>query len=248
MNPKPSIRLFSTLLCGFLVSLTFAQEPMTIVTEEWPPYNYSEGGVLKGFSTELVQRIMKNLGRDYDIGVFPGVRSKKILDDGPRVMFFTMFRTPEREASYKWIGPLDVASFYFYKRKGSPLVIKSLEDAKKASSVSCRNVGLVFSFLTEVGFSNLDTSANPSGIYQKVLNGRCALAIGETPLGVSYLLRQMGAPDDALVQTPLDILEARLYIACSKDIPDAEVALWQAALDGMKKSGEFDSLYAKYRQ
>jgi polar amino acid transport system substrate-binding protein len=223
-----------------------AEAPTVVLTEDWPPFNYVEEGTLKGFSYEIVRFIMRELKVDYPITAMSGVRGRRILDAGPRVFFFTMLRIPEREAQYKWIGPLGDETIYFYKKRGSPIRVETLDDARKASSVSCRNIGSVYTYLTNAGFRNLDTSANPAGIYLKVVNGRCDLAVGETPLGVSYWLGHSKVPIDALERTPVGILESRLYIACSKDIPDSEIALWQRAFDRMKASGEYDALYRKY--
>lgn len=246
MGFRLKVAVLAFALSAAALTLLRSQTVATLATEEWPPYNYTEAGELKGFSAELVLAIAKDLDVPLRIEILPGSRARELLEKGPGVIFISMFRTPERERLYKWIGPIDLASFYFYRRKGDPLVVSSLDDARRAPSVACRNTGLVYSFLLASGFRNLDPSSNPSGIYLKVLDGRCSLAIGETPLGVSYILRQLGFPSDALVQTPLHILEANLYIACSLDVPDAEVARWQAGLDRLKASGEFARIYARY--
>ncbi|HOX31855.1 MAG TPA: transporter substrate-binding domain-containing protein [Spirochaetales bacterium] len=246
--PSPSVRiLLAAAALAAAAALRAAGETRTfLLTEDWPPYNYLEGGTVRGFSSEVVGSILRRLGVAYRVESMQGVRARQILDKGPRVFFFTMLRTPEREARYKWIGPLGEESIYFYKRKGSPLRVETLEDARKAGSVACRTVGLVFSFLSEAGFGNLDPTPNPEGIYQKAASGRCDLAIGEPPLGIAYWLERSGLPPDSLERTPLGILRYRMYIACSLDIPDEEVARWQAALDGMKASGEYGALYRKY--
>jgi polar amino acid transport system substrate-binding protein len=217
-----------------------------VITEEWPPYNYSEGDEIAGYSTEVARAIMRRLGIGIPVAILPGLRAKTTLDEGGSVLFFTMFRTPEREAAYKWIGPIDEASFYFYKRKGSSLSVSTLEEARRVASVACRNYGLVFNYLKGEGFGNLDTSPNAEGIYRKVVEGRCDLAVGETPLGVRYILGRLGLPSDSLEPVKLHILEANLYIVGSKDLADAEVARWRSALEAMRASGELRSIYDAY--
>jgi polar amino acid transport system substrate-binding protein len=217
-----------------------------VITEEWPPYNYAEGDDLAGYSTEVVRALMKRLGIALPIRLLPGARAKETLDEGKGVLFFTMFRTAEREGDYKWIGPIDDASFYFYRKKGSHVEVRTLEDARRATSIACRNYGLVFSYLEQEGFENLDTSPNADGIYKKVLEGRCELAIGETPLGVRYILRKRGLPADALEPVELHILAAKLYIVGSKDLSEAEVSRWASALDVMRASGELRRIYAEH--
>jgi polar amino acid transport system substrate-binding protein len=224
-----------------------ADQRISIVTEEWAPYNYAEAGTVKGQSVEVVQALARALGVQVDTQLLPSMRSTVALDNQPRTMMITMLRTPEREARYKWIGPLGDSSIYFYKRKGSPLAINSLEDARKVPLICARHAGLTVSRLRAAGFANLDASAlDGQAVYRMLLFGRCDLAVSDSPLGVSHALKQMGFPPDAVVQTPAKLLSLPLFIACSKDIPDTEIARWQAALDAMKKSGAFQAIVKKY--
>lgn len=224
------------------------ESQLHLITEVWPPYNYMEGNVPKGFSVEIVQYIMNELQVNYPIEYFPGPRAKLILDKGPFVMYFAMWRIPEREKQYNWIGPIGKASQYFYKKKGSPLIINTLEDAKKVKRVSCKPKVLIYKVLTDSGFKNLDPAPDQVGIYLKVITGRCDLAIGETSLGVKYWLKKLKFPSDTLEQTPVKVIDADLYIACNKNIPDSVITKWQNALDKMKASGEYQKAYQKYNQ
>jgi polar amino acid transport system substrate-binding protein len=230
----------------FSISFASASEPLTIITEEWPPFNYTENDVLKGFSTEVVQLVMKDLNVNDKIIVLPGPRAMKVFNKFPRSIFFSFILTPERKPQYKWIGPFGEQSIYFYKKKGSTLKIHSLDDAKKVTSICTRESGLVFSTLKAAGFKNLDVGVNPEGIYLKTIKGRCALAIGETPLGVAFWLKKSNQFPDSLEQTPLVLLSSPLYIVASKDIPDEEIARWQKSLDKIKASKEYSQLQQKY--
>lgn len=162
-------------------------------------------------------------------------------------MFFSFILTPERKSQYKWIGPFGEQSIYFYKKKGSTLKIHSLDDAKKVTKICTRESGLVFSMLKAAGFKNLDVGVNPESIYLKTIKGRCDLAIGETPLGVSFWLKKSKQAPDSLEQTSLVLLSSPLYIAASKDIPDEEIAHWQKSLDKIKASKEYSQLQQKYK-
>jgi polar amino acid transport system substrate-binding protein len=250
MGPKLfSVLAVFALTTGFL-GFGWSETPadsLTLLTEDWPPYNFEENGVVRGLTTEVVQAIEKDLGLEDPIQLLPGNRIVPTLGKSSRTLFFTMLRTPERESLYQWIGPIGEQALSFYKKKGSPLDIRSLDDAKKVGSVSCRNAGTVFQFLTAAGFTNLDTTTNAEGIYQKVVLGRCDLAIGEAPEGVAYWLRKANLPADALVQTPVSILRIPLYLCCTKDIPAAEVSRWQQALDRLKASGEAARIFQRYR-
>jgi polar amino acid transport system substrate-binding protein len=249
MNPK---KLVWPLLALILIvrsapaSEKVSSPPLRIITEEWPPFNFSENGEIKGFSTEVVQLIMKELNLHDHIEILPGGRGMQILDKGPRVMFYSFILTPERKPLYKWIGPFGGQSLYFFKRKGSPLKIATLDDAKKVGRVCCRDKGLVYNSLKMAGFTNLDVAANPEGIYLKTIRGRCDLAIGETSWGIAYWLKKSDFPPDSLEKTPVKVLSSPLYIVVSKDVPDQEVLLWQQALEKVKSSSEYSKLQQTY--
>lgn len=222
-------------------------QSLQILTEEWAPFNYQENGVLTGFSTEIVKQILARLGRNEPIQVNPGSRSIYILDNEPYAMFFSLYRTEEREAKYHWVGPLASGSISFYKRKGDALDVNSLEDAKRVRSVSCRYAGLIPGLLEELGFDNLDNTAKDSyNVYEKILLGRNDLAISDTEPGVRYVLKKLGYPLDSLTRTPVVIFDADLYIAFSKDTPDEEINQWQILLDEMKADGTYDKIADKY--
>jgi len=224
-----------------------ADQKLSIVTEEWAPYNYSENGALKGFSVEIVRAIAQGLNADIDIQLLPTMRAKASLESNKRTMLITMLRTPERETRYKWIGPLGDGSIYFYKRKGNPLEVATLEETRSVRSICSRHGGLTTSKLLAAGFTNLETGASDGiAVYRMLIFGRCDLAVSDSPLGVIHLLKQMNYPPDAVVQTPVKLVASPLYIACSKDISDAEIARWQAALDSLKSSGVFQAMQKKY--
>lgn len=228
-------------------SLWADERKLRVITEEWAPFNFTENGVLKGFSVEVLQNILESLNLKIPIEIYPSMRVRSLLSTATETVMITMLRTPEREEKYKWIGPLGDGEIYFYKKSGNPLEVSSLSDAKKVNRIGCRHGGLVLDSLKSAGFTNLDpTSTDGESVYRKLLLDRCDLAISDTPLGVKYLLRKMNYPANALVQTPVKLVGAPLYIACSTDISDIEIARWQKALDGMKASGLFAEIQKKY--
>lgn len=222
--------------------------PLTIITEEWPPYNYSEEGELKGVSVEIMKAVLKELGRSDPIQVYPSQRAKKMLDTLPNTIFFSLFRTKEREPRYKWIGPIGFDAIYFYQRKGDPRQINSMEDASKVPLIACRQAGLVYDTLQKAGFKNLDAKAHSSNqIYWKLLKGRSDLAISDSPLGVKYFLKKQGLAPDSLRQTSVMVARSDLYIVGSLDIPDAEITRWQQTLLRLRDNGTIEKIYREYQ-
>lgn len=229
------------------VSAQAMDEKITVFTEEWAPYNYSENGELKGISIEVLRAVIDKLEADVEFKLYPSMRSSKLMKEGPNTMFVSMFRTPEREEKFQWIGPLIDASIYFYKRKSDVRVITSLEEAKKVESIASRHAGLVHERLISEGFDNLDdTGRNAVEVYKKLLAGRCDLAISDAPLGVKHILKNLGQPTDILTQLPMKLVDQQLYIAVHKQVSPERVKRWQKALEELQKTDHYNEIIEKY--
>lgn len=219
---------------------------LILVTEEWPPYNYIQDGQVRGFSTDIVRAIMAELGEEHEIRLYPGPRATAVLNAEPYVMGFSYFRTAAREDKYKWIGPLVRDTIYFYKNKRDSRRYKGLADVRVVDSIVVSYGGLVAAQLDALGFENHIGIVKNRDQIRHVLRGRADLLANFTRLGLSYYLRSMGEAPDALVPTGVKVLDFTLNIACSKTIPDAVIARWQAALDKVHATGTYDRIYAKY--
>ncbi len=247
-----SLATFKTLFYGLFLAYTVlaqvaAQEnELEIITEDWAPYNYLENGVVTGFSVEIVQAIMAELGESHKITLYPGGRGESMLDNQSNIMSFSLFRTPAREQQYKWIGPISKEAIYFYKRKNDTRIFKTFSDIEKVKKISVAHKGLVLSFVEAKGLTNIHKMPKIEAQFRHVLMGRADLSVNATPLGVAYYLKKLNKTTDALVKTQVKLLEFPLYIACSKKIPDSVINKWQQAFEKVKASGQYQRIYSKY--
>lgn len=223
-----------------------AQPDLKVITEDWAPYNYEENGELKGFSIEIVQAVMDELGEEYPISIYPGVRGDRMLETLPNVMYFSLFRTPEREDKFKWIGPISQEAIYFYKRKDNPHTYQTIDDIKHANNITVPYKGLIANKVDELGITNVMKLSSRDRQFSLLFSNRAELAVNTSPLGVAYYLKQIDKPVDSLVSTGVKLLEFPLYIACSKEIPDSVIERWQAALEKVKSSEKYEQIYSKY--
>jgi polar amino acid transport system substrate-binding protein len=244
---KPSI-LSLVLLCLLSGALARA-EPYQIVTEEWAPYNYEDNGQLTGMSTEVVRAIMALTGDDFEIDLLPTMRATYALQNRPNTIMYSMFRTPQREPLYKWVGPIVEESIHPYQVAGAAPPITSLEQLMHAPQITTRHAGLVPQMLESLGFRNLDKSAAESHqLYRMLLAGRTELIVGDTDAGVAYYSRQLGIAPGTLRRVPIELYRSSLYIAFSRDSDDALVAAWAAALATLRRSGELTRIQRRYER
>lgn len=234
---------------GSLSLPSYADEDILIVTEEWAPYNYLNNGEIIGVSTDVVMHLLDILNKRYKIELLPSMRSSYMLNTRLRTMMFSMFRTPERESQYKWIGPISDGSIYFYKNKDSNFKMDNLNDLKNTKlSICSRQAGLIHNLLKKQGFKNLDNSTTTGlHVYKMLLAGRCDIAISDTDLGVRHILKTLGLNmQEAFEKTPFPFFEAQLYLVANKDISDEEIQQWQSALETLKANGTYEEIIQKY--
>ena len=251
-------RLVNTLLLILLVfPLTcFASPRMTLITEENPPFNYTENGQLSGATIAVVREIIHRLRGSDNITMLPWARGYKRLKTEPNVVLFTTARTAERENLFHWVGPLYVFRLQFYARtKGAP-AIDSLESAKQVGTIGTYKDDFREELLKSLGFTNIDSSNNSLSNIRKLMSGRVDLWFFDN-IGAPNLARAAGI-DRGEIKAVFTYRQHFSYIAISKQTSSAIVQQWQTTLDEMKADGTFlwlsrkwlpqDAIIADHRQ
>lgn len=238
-------------LCTALLALTLATaaqaQPYRVVTEEWAPYNFQQGGEIVGIATEIVSAIMTRTGDNFELEMLPSMRAGLELRQRPHTVMFSMFRTAERESLFKWVGPLLDEAIYPYQRADTKPV-NSLEQLYSAPRITTRHAGLVPASLEGMGFGNLDKSATSTRqLYQMLLAGRTDIIVGDTDTGVAYYSAQLGIAPGTLRRIPIQLLHAPLYIAFSLDSEDRVVDAWRDALEQLRDEGELQRILDRYQ-
>ena len=214
---------------------------------------FDKNGVLQGkkhtgkraFNLELVREMMIIQKHSINFKELPFKRGLIQVQNNNNTALFNISRTPEREKSVKWVGPLQREVDYFYEMKNNPTGIMTMEDAKKVENI-CVLIGSIHeTILKKKNFTNINTNNSYVGCFRMLNAGRVDL----TPKASSTVLRiieQTGVSPDQVQQTPVILLESEGYIAFSKNISDEIIQSWQNALDQIKKSGKYQQLYNQY--
>jgi polar amino acid transport system substrate-binding protein len=227
--------------CNITGTVPPAGGELRIITEVYPPYNFvDKNNNVTGQSTEIVQAILEKTGTQANIEVMPLSEGLAIAEKGPDVVIYSLNRTPQRENLFKWVGPIGFYEQAFYAKKGSTLAINQLEDAKKVDKIGVYEGDAGAQFLASQGFTNLDYSLTDAEALKKLMDGEVQLWLGNKD-GLAITAAEAGVNPDDLVMMPTVVIEADLYIAFSKDVPDSTVAAWQNALDALKSEKDIDN-------
>jgi polar amino acid transport system substrate-binding protein len=217
-----------------------ATSGLRIITEVYPPYNFvDKNNNVTGQSTEIVQAILEKTYTQATIEVMPLSEGLALAQKGPKVVIYSLNRTPQREKLFKWVGPIGHYEQAFYARKDSTIAINKLEDAKGVNRIGVYKGDAGAQFLASQGFTNLDESLTDVEALKKLMDGTVQLWLGNKE-GLAITAGQAGVNPDDLVMVPTVAIRADLYIAFSKDIPDSTVKAWQGALDTLKQERDID--------
>jgi polar amino acid transport system substrate-binding protein len=237
------LKIYWVMLLTMTIPLGYAQS-LTVITEEYPPFNMVQKGNVTGSSVEIVREILRRLKQPDTITMLPWARGYNLLKTKKNVVLFTTTRTADREDLFHWVGPVGRSINGFYAKKGSNLRIKSLEDAKNVRSIATYHEDAREQMLRSWGFENLDSSNSPTSNLKKLLSGRVDLWLYDS-LGLPGVLEQVGV-DESDLELVYPISEVSLYIALSKGTPQRVVQKWQDTLDCMKRDGTFYQISSKW--
>jgi polar amino acid transport system substrate-binding protein len=239
--------LLSLSLTTVLFSTAFCYD-LTILTENSGENNYLDSnGQIKGFNTDIVREIMQRLNLNFTIKIVPWKRGYREVLHRPNVVLFSVVRTFEREKLFKWVGPMNVTKFSFFKKKGSDITINTLGDAKKVGAIGCIGDDVREKLLKRLGFTNLSSlfgkDANLRNLEMLML-GRIDLWISTDHI-VFKTANDTGIDPNEIEET-VTVKKAYVYLVFSKDTDDKIVNEWQHTLEAMKKDGTYKKILSQY--
>lgn len=88
----------------------------TLYTEHFPPYSYRDSHSIKGFSVEFVELIFSHAEIEYELHLYLWARAFRSAQLRPNSVVFSTVRNPQREALFKWIGPIQQIEIYTWHR------------------------------------------------------------------------------------------------------------------------------------
>ncbi len=248
--------ILSTVLSLLSLGASAADVGLRIVTEEYPPYNYTEKGKFTGLSTEVVQAVLSELDMDAGFEVNEWEDSYQIALSEPHVLIFSIGRNQERESLFKWVGeitPNDSIHFFALRSRvdRNQIRVKDLETAKDYRIGTTKN-DFREQYLVSKGFEVGEHLVRGELVHNNIRNlfwGRVDLVALPKMAGFT-LAKKLGYNPRELT-TVLELSEippGANYMAFSRDTPDEMVEAFRTALDKVKQEGIYDKIIAKYRK
>ena len=223
--------LFFLITAVFLGAQTV--DDLKFWTEEFPPYNFIENGVLKGKSADLLAKVFQKLHARQtlaDVQVLPWARAYQLLLKTPDAVLFTMTKTPERTPLFYWVGPIS--------RSNNVLI--ALRSRKLNLEGPLANSGLSFGAVRDdagaqllaalgVPASRIDLTTRADQSLKMLVSGRIdVFAFDETV--ARWWMQRLGYPLSEF-QTVRVLARGKHYFAFNKQTPLAVVELFRRAVN-----------------
>jgi len=239
------MNLVSKALILILFSAKLWANDIRVVTEEWPPYNYTVDGKLQGVSTEVVEAVLIKSGLSYDVKVYPWARAYQYAQQNPNVLIYTISRTKEREKLFTWVGPIVPRTISLFKLKTNSLEFSSLDDIEKYRVGLIRNEP-THELIKNKGLGNrLEILKSHTQKLKMLLHGRVDLITGNE-LALAYQLKKLHRSFNDLENVHLLDDKGGYYMGLSKNSTVQVYDKIQAALNVLKNSGEIDRIIDSY--
>lgn len=225
------------------LALTAGQAPaqrLVLATEEYPPYNMSDAkGQVIGISTQIVKALLDSQGIEFEVAIYPWARAIAMARKQVNTCVYSMSRTPEREALYKWIGPLVYNDWALFGRSDASRPTQ-MEQALQMRIGSYQGDAIV-SYLQTRGYM-VDVASADELNPRKLLAGRIDYWATGRLIG-QYRLQQQGISG---IEPVLNFNRTEMYLACNVKLPDAQVKALNAALIGLERRGVIKKIYANF--
>lgn len=210
---------------------------LTIMTEDFPPFNYKENGQAAGKAVDLLLDASAAAGQAISrdqINVMTWARAYKMVQSGPNALLFSMTRTEKRESLFKWAGPVGANRIVIWAKKSSN--IPTFDDPKDNSirvGVVRDTVGDQLMVAAGVADDLLVRNSKPEGAAKMLVSDRVKLWAYSENSGAQQLIDAGENIDDYEV---VHVLSSKdLYFAFSKDVDDSVVNALQEGINAVRK-------------
>jgi polar amino acid transport system substrate-binding protein len=226
----------------------FSAQALTFVTEENPPFNYTEGGKPSGMSTEIVTETARRAGVAAEIRVMPWERAYERGQTGSDTCIYSMSRLENRERLFAWVGQIGINKWSVFGTNDFAKPVKALADLRpfKIGGVTADS---------KVEFLRANAVTNIKEVPQDQMNPPRLFLKANDPNYIDlwitghYAAAAIAAKAKAgAVRLVYVVRQEPLWLACSPRTARETVKQLATALDSMQKDGSQQRIVSGYEK
>ena len=224
------------------------------LTEALPPLNFEQDGKVTGFSSELLDLMAQEAGVSLQKQLLPWARAYDRATKPGDTVLYSLVRTPEREALFRWVGPIGPRRILLYRwADRTDIQAKSLDDVRGYRIGSTLESAATKSLLRqgfapippEGGTAGLDLVVNDEQNMRKFIAKRFDLLVS-LDWAAAFNAKNAGVDPADLV--PVLVLDDSLNYWFGLNLAvDPEIARkLNVALQKIRSDGRYAQLRQKY--
>jgi polar amino acid transport system substrate-binding protein len=235
----------SHLLSLVVAAIVAPAHALTLITEENSPLNFTQGGRVVGYATEVVTEMGKRARIPLKFEVMPWAKGYVAAQAGRDNCIYAIARLENRENLFQWVGPIAFNRWAVYGRTDFTGTIRSLDDLKP-QRLGAVTFDAKADYLKSKSIVNLllveDDRQNPPRLFLSKTDAD-HIDLWVTSLAGAKQTAGARANDLKLVYTIRDVPN---FLACSPQVPREVVGKFAGALASMGKDGALEKIAGRY--
>jgi len=229
-----------------LVLATSGAHALTLVTEENPPFNYTEQGKVMGLSTEIVTELGKRSGVPLQIKSMAWEDAYVAAQRDKETCIYSTARLENRERLFTWIGPIATNQWVLIGKSDFAGPLTKVEDARKY------RVGVVakdakVEFLMEKGVTDLREVRDDGLVPPRLMLGRDDPNRLDLWATSAYGARRTAARANVKdVKVVMNLHRVPLFLACGRNTTPETVRALNQAFEKAAKDGTIKRISDQY--
>lgn len=217
-----------------------------MVTEEWPPYNYTKDGKVAGCSTAVVRAVLQRAGIDFTLESYAWARAYAVAQALPGVLIYSIARDASRETLFHWVGPMGERRLSLYRLAGrDDIRVRGLHDLHEYQIGLVRG-DIAHQYFESHGFADktcFTLTPTMEQALRMLLAGRLDVVPATEAVMVAFL-RQENLPLDSVAPVWQLPMNTDYYMALSLGTEQELVRRVQEAFASLQRSGELEHMNA----
>ncbi|MBO6827526.1 MAG: transporter substrate-binding domain-containing protein [Sneathiella sp.] len=229
-------------ITSLLLFTLYSSADIRLATGEYIPYTSQEivGG---GRSTELVQRVFKEMNEPMLIDFLPWKRVRAEVENGTYVAAFPYMKTHERRREFLFSDPILVWESDIYASRDTTIQYQDFSDL--SGYTQCLPLGNAgHPTLDEMYRQGKIQRVSPVSCWKMLLRGRADFMVEDREVAKAQLLRTLGDDRDQIKTLAHGVRFDFGYVIFSKQHPRAKELLekFNKALRQLIEIGEIEGL------